>query len=298
MPQNIEALLTQSSDFVVRRIPLSDVSSIRVGNEPTFIAYPRNEGELISLFRLFSGHNINYRTVGAMTNLLPPDTAYDGVIISTSKMNSVSFSGEYVSADCGVRVSGLIQKAKDRSLGGMEALSGIPGTVGGMLYSNAGAFGSEISDFLVSVRLYSFSEDRIISLDKTMLFFGYRESFLHSREHCLLSAVFKLDVANKDTVAEKIRFYKLKRSETQPVGQYSLGSVFKRVNGVSAAYYIDKSGLKGYSIGGAAVSQKHAGFIVNKGGATSADFKALVRFITDKVYENYGISLVREVEYL
>lgn len=277
---------------------LADISSVRIGREPTLVAFPRCDGELLVLLRYLYASNVNYKLVGGMTNLLPSDNKYDGVIICTSKMRDISFCGNLMTVSCGVRLSGAIIRAAEYSLGGLEALSGIPGTVGGMIYSNAGAFGSEISDFLVSARLYSPSLDREFSLDKCELSFGYRDSILKESDYALISATLGLSSADKGDVLSEISKLKERRRATQPIGEFSLGSVFKRVGDSSAAYYIDKSGLKGYRIGGAAVSEKHAGFIVNAGGATALDYKRLVTHIEDTVYSKYGITLEKEVEYL
>ena len=298
MPHDVLRFLQSRNISFIPDAKPSDFSSIRIGNAPALMAFPRSEDEIIDILHFVIQKNKRYRLVGGMTNILMSDNKYDGVIICTRKVANCSFSGELMTAECGVRLSSAIRRAAEYSLGGLEALSGIPGTLGGMVYSNAGAYGSEMSDFLIEAQLYSIKDDRVILLDNRELSLSYRNSILRSGDYCLLSAVLKFQSTDKNNVLEKIRFYKQKRLSSQPIGALSLGSVFKRVDGISAAYYIDNAGLKGYRVGGAQVSEKHAGFIINLGGATADDFVRLVSHITETVYDKFGIGLVREVEYL
>ena len=298
MPYDIRRFLESSGIDFLPELTLSELSSIGMGNAKALVALPRCEDELIRLLRFLTAENKQYRIVGGMTNLLPPDNNYDGALVCTRKMRDLSFTGDRMTAAAGVRMSGAIISAADLSLGGLEALSGIPGTLGGMVYSNAGAYGSEISDFIISARVYSKKDDAVITLDNRSLGFSYRDSILRTGEHVLLSAVLRFLPVDKAEVLDRLRTFGQKRRQAQPTGKPSLGSVFKRVDGVSAAYYIDKAGLKGCSLGCAEVSLKHAGFIVNRGGTLSADFKALVSYITETVYDKFGVRLVPEVEYL
>jgi UDP-N-acetylmuramate dehydrogenase len=233
-----------------------------------------------------------------MSNVLPPDGIYNGALISTKRLSDVYHEGRTVVAECGAVSASVFGYALRHGLGGAEALYGIPGTVGGMAYSNAGAFGYEFSDFFVSGRVYIPDERKILTLGREELNFKYRESEFSKREMYLLSAKFSLRDVSRDDSLLKIKEFKRRREETQPIGIPSLGSVFKRGYYGAPAKLIDKLGLKGYSVGGAEVSDKHAGFIINRHNASSSDFKATLRHVKESVYNEFGVLLELEIELL
>lgn len=273
-------------------------SSVGIGAEAAFILFPRNEDELILILDFLRENSFRHRLVGRMTNLLPKDDYYDGAIVSTRKMTKMLFNGEYVTAECGVSLPTLIHAAASHSLGGAESLSGIPGTVGGALYSNAGAFGEEISNFIDSVRIYDTQSCTVTALKKSELFFSYRDSFLKSGRLVLLSAKLRFFMGARENIKSKIGEVKNRRIMTQPLDYPSLGSVFKRRGDVSAAKLIDACGLKGLTVGGASVSSKHAGFIINIGGATERDYIELISIVKQEVFNKFSIVLEEEIEYL
>ena len=178
----------------------------------------------------------------------------------------------------------------------MEGLFGIPGTVGGMVRQNAGAFGYEISDRFKCATCYHPYTQSISNYSKDDMQFSYRDSILRNNSAILLNATFELIEKKRNDILAEIAEYKERRVTTQPLEYPSLGSIFKRYNGISAGYYIDRAGLKGHCIGGACVSSKHAGFIVNKGGATAEDYLKLIEYVKDKVYSVFGIELEEEIE--
>ena len=231
-----------------------------------------------------------------MSNVLFRTPFYKGIIINTTKIKSKNEADGEIELSCGASIQPIIREYAYLDLGGMEGLYGIPGTVGGMLRQNAGAFGYEISDCFVSARCFSKDTLSVDTYDKNGMRFSYRDSILADNSLVLLSARFRLRPKMKKDILDEIARYSKKRRDTQPIGKPSLGSVFKRVGDVSAAFYIDNAGLKGLTFGGAMVSEKHAGFIVNIGGATSYDYLKLIEIIKSKVLMTFGIDLEEEIQ--
>ena len=275
---------------------LSRLSSMRVGGIADFVAYPESVGELIRLVRAFTLLDIRYFIVGGGTNSLFLTDRFSGVIISTREIRKIGFDGEMFFAECGASLSHLLRFAGEQGFGGVEGMHQIPGTVGGALRSNAGAFGHQIEDILIDAELYFPEFDRVVSLKNSSMRFGYRESLIKHSDAVVLSARFKLKPRPRADIIADARAFGKKRNDTQPRGVYSVGSIFKRADSVSAGYYIDRCGLKGYKIGGASVSEKHAGFIVNRGSAVWRDVKALIGLIESTVNQRFGIVLEKEIE--
>ena len=278
-------------------VKMSAITSVRIGGTARIVAAPSSVEKLASLCRFLRKCNIKHKIIGRMTNLLPPDEGYDGALISTARLNRVSFDGDVITAYAGVPLPLLAYKAAVLSRGGLSQLSGIPGSLGGAITGNAGAYGREIGDLVRSADVLDLNENEIITLDRDELDFQYRKSLLKNGRFCLLSAKLMTVDSDKDAETRLIDFYRKKRLEAQP-SLPSLGSVFKRCHTVSASRLIDECGLKGLSVGGASVSLKHAGFIVNNGGARAEDYKALIRIIKNKVLERFGVTLEEEVEFL
>lgn len=231
-----------------------------------------------------------------MTNLLIKDGVYHGVVIKTDKISAISRAKNVVSCSCGIKISHVIRSMASLGFGGMEGLFGIPGTVGGMVRQNAGAFGDEISDRFLSALCYYPTEGRIVTVCKDDMHFAYRSSALSESSAVLISATFDFVPMSKETILGKIKDFQATRREKQPLEYPSLGSTFKRCGGKSAGFYIDRVGLKGVSIGGAQISEKHAGFIINRGGATAYDYLKLIDTAKEKVYTDFGIELEEEIE--
>ena len=276
--------------------PMAQYTSIRIGGIASVVAFPTTEEQLVDLIRYLHRMDIKYTVVGCMTNILPCDEEYGGVIIITRKLNQYHLNDTTVFAECGVAVSSLISRCAKLGLGGIESLCGIPGTLGGMIASNAGAYGCEIGDAIKSVRAYAPSCNQMITLNRTDLRFSYRSSIFTNSDMIILSAVLEFTPCDSEIIIEKMGMIKQKRAQTQPLEYPSLGSVFKRVNGVSAGQIIDQCGLKGVSVGGAMISPKHAGFIINTGGATAADFCTLIDIVKHEVYKQRAILLEEEIK--
>lgn len=252
--------------------------------------------KLVEVVRSLEKMSARYIVAGRMSNVLFKNGAYNGVIIKTSKIDRNKAAENEITLSCGSGFAKIIRQMACNDLGGMEGLAGIPGTVGGMVKQNAGAFGYEVSDRFKKAVCYDPERDEICNFSKSDMKFGYRDSILKKSKLILLNATFEMTSESFQTVIDRIDNFAMLRKKTQPVEYPSLGSVFERYDGVSAGYYIDKAGLKGTRIGGACISEKHAGFIVNEWGATSDDYLRLINLIKCKVYTLFGIELKEEIE--
>ena len=277
-------------------LDLAPYSSARLPATAKAVVYPEDEAKTIKLILGLAEYSVPYSVVGGMSNVLIKNGYYDGVVVKTDKIAIKSLAENQLTLGCGVRMSSAIMKMASLGLGGMEGLSGIPGTVGGMVKQNAGAHGYAISDRFKEALCYCPNENKLKRLSRSDMDFSYRHSLLMDKSLTLLSATFDFVSGSSDDITLKIKDLRQKRIESQPLEYPSLGSVFKRHNGTSAGFYIDRSGLKGFSIGGAEVSRKHAGFIVNKGGATADDYLKVVEYVKERVYAVFGIELEEEIE--
>lgn len=279
-------------------VPLCEKSSFRIGGAARLCAFPKSEDELMTLAAAARGEGVRYAVLGNMTNVLAPDDGYDGLIIFTTSLCDVRFDGDTVTAESGAPITSLAFSAGKRCLSGLEFAYGIPGTVGGAIFMNAGAYGGEMKSVVRSVRAYSATDGRVREYTAEECEFGYRESRFRRGGEIILSAEMTLVPGNADEIGAVMRKNMDARKEKQPLDRPSAGSTFKRPEGYFAGKLIEDAGLKGYRIGGAAVSEKHAGFIVNEGGATERDVSALTEYIKAKVYENSGVKLEEEIIHL
>jgi UDP-N-acetylmuramate dehydrogenase len=279
--------------------PLDRHVSFRAGGPATYFAIPRDENQLISVIKCLRKANEDYFILGNGTNVIAADEGYDGVIIAitSEEFSSIEINeGDTLLAGAGAMLSTISQKAACAGLSGFEQLSGIPGSVGGALRMNAGAYGREIKDIISSAKVYDVFNDNIITVNKDDMELSYRSSVFSRRDLIILSATFSLTKAPVESIRELMRECTVKRVSTQPLDLPSVGSFFKRPNkeGVYAAALIDSSGLKGMQVGGAAVSEKHAGFIVNLGDANTGDILELAQKVVDTVYKDSGYTLEME----
>ena len=291
----LDVLKKSECEFEENRDVASFTSS-RISSVARAIAYPESEEKLVDLISRLNDIGAKHIVLGKMSNVLIKNGKYDGVIVKTHKINKYNLAENILTLSCGASLSGATQKMVAFDLGGMEGLIGIPGTVGGMVRQNAGAFGYEIADRFKYAICYLTTTQNTVKLSKDDMQFAYRDSILAHARATLISATFELIPKRRDDVVDEINVYRIKRLETQPVTKPSLGCVFKRYNGVSAGYYIDKAGLKGCSVGGACVSRKHAGFIVNNGGATATDYLSLIEYVKERVFHEFNIELEEEIE--
>ena len=276
--------------------PMSNHTSFRIGGEAEVMAFPKNTVELADILEQAAALGVNPRILGAGTNVLAPDNLLEGIVICLKDcMDGIELlDGDKIRVMAGVTMTRAAVFAANHGLSGLEFAHGIPGTVGGGVYMNAGAYGGEICQIFESaVVMQPDGELRTVSCEDMV--FSYRHSVLEETGAIVVSAVFQLKKMPAEDIKAKMKELMAKRSASQPLDLPSAGSAFKRPVGGYAAALIDDAGLKGYQIGGAAISTKHAGFAVNLGGATAADVKTLLQNVSDKVFEKSGIRLEPEV---
>lgn len=275
---------------------LAKHTSFRIGGGAEVMAFPKSEDELSALLKKSALLDWKFAILGAGTNVLAPDEGVQGLVICLKDcLDGVRQTDEtHIQVMAGVTMSRAAVFAANLGLAGMEFAHGIPGTVGGGVYMNAGAYGGEISDICESVQVMDYSGE-VKTLSRDQMDFSYRHSCLEGREAVVVSAVFELIPGSSDEIRSKMKDFQQRRMASQPLDLPSAGSAFKRPSGGYAAALIDQAGLKGYRIGGAAISEKHAGFAVNLGGATAADVKALLTQVSETVYNSTGILLEPEI---
>ena len=279
-------------------VPMKKHTTFRIGGECDIFCEPKNAYELAGLIRLLNENNQSYIVLGNGSNVLVSDEGIRGVVIKIGEqMSEVSVCGEEITSGAGILLSRLSKRAMNESLSGMECISGIPGSVGGAVYMNAGAYGAEIADILQSLTYVS-REGEIITLEKADLNLGYRKSVFMENGGIVTSCVLKLKKGDKEKIAQDMAEVTKKRVEKQPLELPSAGSTFKRPQGYFAGALIEECGLKGYSVGGAKVSEKHAGFVVNFDNATANDVLAVIEHVQKTVYEKFGVGLEPEVKFI
>ena len=276
--------------------PMSRHTSFRIGGPVAVMAFPKSAEELSEILKVSALMDIKPDILGAGTNVLAPDEGIDGLVICLKDcMGGMEQLDETtIRVAAGVTMTRAAMFAANLGLSGMEFAHGIPGTVGGGVYMNAGAYGGEIKDICVAVDVMDMAGNLTRRSGEDMKF-SYRHSILEDEGGIVLSADFKLTPASCEDVKAKMKELQAKRSASQPLDLPSAGSAFKRPVGGFAAALIDQAGLKGFTVGGAAVSSKHAGFAVNVGGATAEDVENLLNQVSDVVYEKSGIRLEPEV---
>ena len=275
--------------------PLAAYSAMRTAGIAEAVAFPADVKDLSFLVTFLSENGIDFILLGKGTNTLFASDRYKGLIVSTERINSIRLEGVKITAGAGVSLARLCRFAAEAGLSGLECFYGIPGSVGGAVAMNAGAFGASFSDLSpISRILTEEGEEKTILPEEHA--FSYRNSrFLCEPQPILLETEFLLTPSCRLDVYGAMDRYMAMRREKQPLEYPSLGSVFKRCEEGYPAKLLEDAGLKGFSLGGASVSEKHAGFIVNKGGASGADVLSLVEYIETLIYQKYKIRLVPEI---
>ena len=276
--------------------PMSRHTSFRIGGPVAVMAFPKSAEELAEILKVSALMDITPAILGAGTNVLAPDEGIDGLVVCLKDcMGGMEQLDETtIRVAAGVTMTRAAMFAANLGLGGMEFAHGIPGTIGGGVYMNAGAYGGEIKDICTFVDVMD-KDGNITRRTAEEMKFSYRHSVLEDEGGIVLAAEFKLVPTSAEDVKAKMKELQAKRSASQPLDLPSAGSAFKRPVGGFAAALIDQAGLKGYTVGGAGISTKHAGFAVNVGGATAADVRNLLSQVSDIVYEKSGIRLEPEV---
>ncbi len=258
------------------------------------IAMPDTTRKVARLLLFLKENNIKYYFLGNGSNLIFKDEGFDGVIIKSSLLKNIEITGNTATVAAGVPMTSFSKALQEKGLSGTECLYGIPGNIGGGVYMNAGAYGGRISDCLVSVDCIN-EKGELITLSKDRCNFSYRHSVFMDNGYFIVSATFSLENKDKDEMLAFMEDIMQRRKDKQPLDKPSAGSSFKRPEGYFAAALIDECGLKGLTVGGAQVSEKHAGFIVNIGGATCSDIVHLADKVRQIVLEQKGVQLEKEM---
>ena len=275
-------------------ISLKKYNTYRIDILAKYMVFPKNTKELIELINFARTNNIKYMILGNGSNVIFNTTYYDGIIIKLDNFNNMTIKGNKVYAEAGCSLIKLAISTINAGLSGLEFACGIPGTVGASISMNAGAYNLDISNSLESISVLT-PQNEIITLNKKNLEFSYRDSFLkRNPDYVVLSANFLLKEGNREEMLLQMEERKKRRKDTQPLEYPSAGSTFKRKEGMYAGELIEKCNLKGYCIGDATVSTKHANFIVNKGNATGKDIVSLINKIKEEVKNKYKIELILE----
>lgn len=276
-------------------ISFKTLTTYRTGGSAKLLFLPNNYESLKEAIDYLKKNSIKYKIFGNGSNILASDNNYDGVIIKLSNLNNISINGDVLEVESGYNFSLLCNKMSKEGYTGFEFGCGIPGSVGGSVYMNAGAYLHSISDVLLKVLVLD-EELNIKELDKSLLDFSYRHSIFQGSNYVILKAYFKLEKGNKKEIKDLILERKQRRKNTQPLQYPSAGSVFRNPQDKYAGKLIEDCGLKGKTYGGAMISDKHANFIINKENAKSEDILYLMNLVQKKVKESYNIDLYREQE--
>ncbi len=283
---------------LIRNPSMKQYTTYRVGGVARAIFFPKDVDSLILALRLFKSKQVRYKLLGKGSNLLFSDQPYDGILIKLDAMDEVKIEGTKITVGAGYSLSKLAYQTAKKGLTGLEFACGIPGSIGGALFMNAGAYKSDMGYVVQSVKVLT-PDFRIINMVNRECEFHYRTSFFRKHpDYICLEAVLKLKKGKKEAIEAVNKDRKQRRQETQPLEYPSAGSVFRNPEGMFAGKLIEDLGLKGLTKGEAQISRKHANFIINLGNAKAEDIKSLIEFVKDTVKECYGIELQEEQEYV
>ena len=286
------------SDNVYRNEPMKRHTTFRIGGPADYYLCPHSAKEIQKVVEICREEKLPYFILGNGSNLLVSDQGYRGVVIQLWKnVSDIRVEGCLIHAKAGASLAKIAAEALEEGLTGMEFAAGIPGTLGGAVVMNAGAYGGEMKDILKEVLVMD-QQGRIFTLEKKDLKLGYRTSAVKEKGYIVLAAVLGLRPGDREEIRKLMEDLKQKRVEKQPLDLPSAGSTFKRPEGYFAGKLIMDAGLRGFSVGGAQVSEKHCGFVVNTGGASASDVLTLIREVQKRVREKFGVELETEVKFL
>lgn len=279
---------------VQENIALSKYTFTKTGGRAEFLAFPKSVEELKQLIKSANDAKMPITVIGNASNLIIRDGGIDGLVIILTKMKSITVNGDEVTAQAGARIIDTAFTAANAGLSGLEFAAGIPGSVGGAVFMNAGAYGGETKDAIKTVTVLT-SSDEIKTYTNEEMEFSYRHSKVQENDDIVIEATFALTPGDKAKILDQMNYLNALRRYKQPLEYPSCGSVFKRPKGHFVGPMIIEAGLQGKQIGGAQDSTKHAGFIVNKGGATATDYLDLIHYIQKVIKEKFDIDLQTEV---
>ena len=287
--------LLENDGDIKENVSLKTLTTLKVGGISKYVFYPKDVTSLKKALTLFKKNNINYKIFGNGSNIIPSDKIYDGVIIKLSSLNNLKIEDEVIEVEAGYSLMKLAKEVIKLGLSGLEWANGIPGTIGGTVYMNAGAYKQDMS--FVLEKITALDENmNIVTLNKDELDFSYRHSRLMEENLICLSATLKLEKKDISLIEEVVNKRKEKRMETQPLEYPSAGSVFRNPFNDFAGRLVEECNLKGKQIGGAMISLKHANFIINKDNATGKDVLDLINLAKKEVKEKFNIELKQEQE--
>ena len=282
-------------EYVMKDEPMSRHTTFRVGGTADFFVEIGSPEELLDIINYLTETDRSYFILGNGSNLLVGDKGYEGVILHLGeRFNSITVEGNTITAQAGALLSTVAKTAAKNGLSGMEFAAGIPGTIGGAVVMNAGAYESEMKQIITKVTVMT-REGEILELDNETMEFGYRTSIIKNRPFVVLSAVISLEKGDMASIQSKMDDFNNRRRSKQPLEYPSAGSTFKRPEGYYAGKLIMDAGLRGYRVGGAQVSEKHCGFIINVGNATAADISELMDEVIEKVEKQFSVTLEPEI---
>ncbi len=280
--------------YAVRMADMKKYTSFKIGGPADLLAEPENTSQLRDVLK--ASEDVPRIIIGNGTNLLFGDGGYRGVVIRLgNRFSAVRVEGNRIYADAGASLAAVSRVAMEAGLSGLAPLSGIPATCGGAVIMNAGAYGGEMADVVESVRFMTPGGEECTSIDHG---FSYRHSAYMGKNIVITGVVFRLSDGDSEEIKREMEELSIKRREKQPLQLPSAGSAFKRPKDGFAAKMIDEAGLRGFSVGGAAVSEKHAGFVVNRGNATADDVRRLLSAVQEKVKESHGVLLEPEIQFV
>ena len=279
-------------------ISLKKYNTYKIGGNASCVVYPRTTTELIKLLKFIKNKDINYKMLGNGSNLIFSDKDYNGILIKLNEFDKLEIHGNKIKVGAGYQLMKLARIALKNSLTGLEFAAGIPGTVGGAIFMNAGAYKSDMGYIVQTVKVLT-PDFKVVEFENKELNFHYRTSFFKKhKDFICLEATLKLEKGDKSKIDEVMKNRLKRRIESQPLNFPSAGSVFRNPKDMFAGELIEKIGLKGKRIGGAMISDKHANFIVNTGKASAEDIRSLIKLAQEKVKEEYNVDLVLEQEYV
>ncbi len=304
MTDKYSALLTLAEEYnrehedpieIKQNEPMSRHTSFKIGGNADLYIIPHDMDALIETVRILKETETKRYFLGNATNVLFDDAGFRGAVVSLGNICAIKVIENRIIAEAGASLNLVCKTARDKELSGLEFAYGIPGSIGGAVFMNAGAYGGEMSQVVAQSTYFSLDDMTVHTIPLTAHEYGYRESVYRHNNWLVLSAVLELQKGEYDKINAAMNDYMSRRVDKQPLEYPSAGSVFKRYPGRYTGQMIEECGLKGYSIGGAQVSEKHAGFIVNKGRATSADVLALIEHIKNEVYKKFDCRIECEV---
>ncbi|MEE0368906.1 MAG: UDP-N-acetylmuramate dehydrogenase [Blautia sp.] len=285
-------------DHVLTDEPMKQHTTFKIGGPADYFLVPETGEEVGEIIKICRKTDTPYFILGNGSNLLVGDGGYRGAVIQVYRnMSAVTVEGTTITAQAGALLSAVAAAAKNASLTGFEFAGGIPGTVGGAAVMNAGAYGGEMKDVLVEVTVMD-AEGKIFAIPAEKLELGYRTSVIKKAGYIVLEAKIRLKEGDQEAIRERMKELTIQRTTKQPLEYPSAGSTFKRPEGYFAGKLVMDSGLRGYQVGGARISEKHCGFVINAGDATAKDVRTLMDNVRDIVYEKYGVTLEPEVKFL